>query len=85
MIKQRQSRDDYLSEEEVGGFIESGCDSLPLSSKRVLVIVPDSTRTIPLPMIVLNLRGSLQSKVAQLDFIIALGTHPPMSEHALSQ
>ncbi len=85
MIKQRQSKDDYLTEEEVLEFFTSGCDSLPLDHQRVLVIVPDSTRTIPLPMIAGKLQHSLGSRVAQLDFLIALGTHPPMTDEAISR
>lgn len=49
---------------------------------RVLVLIPDHTRTLPLPllfpMVVEALRGA-----RQLDFMVALGTHPPLDEESL--
>lgn len=51
---------------------------------RVLALIPDHTRTIPLaqlfPLIVDALRDT-----RRLDFMVALGTHPPLSEDALNR
>jgi nickel-dependent lactate racemase len=46
----------------------------------VLLIVPDATRTAPLPLLFDALFQHLRPMVAALDVMIALGTHPPMSE-----
>lgn len=46
--------------------------------QRVLLIVPDSTRTAPLPVLFPVLRRLLGSVTRQLDVLVALGTHPPM-------
>ncbi len=59
---------------------------LPLDDfegRRVLVIVPDATRTAPLPLLFGALYQRLRPVVAQLDVMIALGTHPPMSEQQI--
>jgi len=48
--------------------------------KRVLVLVPDATRTAPLPLLFGALFDRLRPVASQLDVMIALGTHPPMSE-----
>lgn len=59
---------------------------LPLDDfqgRRVLVIVPDATRTAPLPLLFGALFQRLRPVVAQLDVMIALGTHPPMSEQQI--
>jgi nickel-dependent lactate racemase len=53
------------------------------SHKRVLVIIPDGTRTAPIPMLFRLLYKQLGHRVAQLDYLIALGTHPPMSQEAI--
>lgn len=49
---------------------------------RVLVLIPDHTRTLPLPllfpMVVEALRGA-----RQLDFMVALGTHPALDDESL--
>lgn len=49
---------------------------------RVLVLIPDHTRTIPLPQL-FPLLVELLADVRQLDFMIALGTHPPLSDEAI--
>src|SRR5713101_966259 len=53
--------------------------------KRVLVIIPDGTRTAPVPLMFRLLYEQLGRRVAQLDYLIALGTHPPMTEEAIER
>ena len=53
------------------------------SGKRVLVIIPDGTRTAPIPLMFRLLYEQLGRRVAQLDYLIALGTHPPMVQEAI--
>ena len=72
-----------LTDFEIESIIASSLDSLPLAGKRVLVIIPDHTRTIPLPLFFRCLTNYLLPRVRAIDFLIALGTHPPMSEQAL--
>jgi nickel-dependent lactate racemase len=50
--------------------------------QRVLVLIPDHTRSIPLPYLWRQLTDLLHDS-AQLDFMVALGTHPPLSEAQL--
>ncbi|HEX7005029.1 MAG TPA: lactate racemase domain-containing protein [Trueperaceae bacterium] len=52
------------------------------TGERVLVLIPDHTRTIPLPMLFREVVRLLQG-AARLDFMVALGTHPPLSEERL--
>ena len=54
-------------------------------TKKFLVIIPDSTRTIPMELFFNLLQKALSGKVKKLDFMIALGTHPPMSEEELKR
>jgi lactate racemase len=75
----------YLSDDQIESVVVMGLDSLKLSGKRVLVIIPDSTRTMPLPLFFRLITRHLISKAKKLDFMIALGTHPAMSEPALLQ
>ncbi|MDW8299958.1 MAG: lactate racemase domain-containing protein [Anaerolineae bacterium] len=49
---------------------------------RLLVLMPDHTRTLPLPLLFRLLTDILRD-VKALDFMVALGTHPPLSEEAL--
>src|SRR5205823_6408060 len=48
--------------------------------KKVLVIVPDATRTAPIGTVFKSLHQQLGEVTKALDVIIALGTHQPMSE-----
>jgi nickel-dependent lactate racemase len=47
----------------------------------VLVLIPDGTRHAPIPL----LYRELGQRVARLDYLVALGTHPPMSEVAIAK
>jgi len=86
MMKDRiESADGYLIKDDVEGFIASGLNSMLLAGKRVLVIFPDSTRTMPTAMVFDAIRKTLRSKTTQLDFMIALGTHPPMSHQDIAR
>lgn len=49
---------------------------------RVLVLIPDHTRTLPLPALFRTLVAAL-ADTANLDFMVALGTHPALSEEQL--
>ena len=54
------------------------------TGEKVLILVPDFTRTIPLPMLFRMLVEVLHD-TKQLDFMVALGTHPPLSPEQLNQ
>jgi nickel-dependent lactate racemase len=57
-----------------------------LRGKRVLAIVPDHTRTAPIGMMFRVLHEELAAAgAATFDVLIALGTHPPMTEEAIHQ
>jgi nickel-dependent lactate racemase len=72
-----------LTEQQIETMVVDGLKTLALNDKRVLVIIPDATRTMPLPVFFRLITQQLLSQVKALDFLVALGTHPPMSEEAL--
>ena len=51
--------------------------------QRVLMIVPDNTRTAPLPVLFPALRSLLRPVTKSLDVLVALGTHPPMPQEKI--
>lgn len=77
------SPDQFLPDQQVQSIIHQGLDSLNLSGKRVLALIPDSTRTMPLPLFFREISQNLLGKVNRLDYLIALGTHPAMSDEAI--
>jgi nickel-dependent lactate racemase len=56
---------------------------LRLAGKKVLLIVPDATRTAPVGLLFRTIHDLIGGDAAGLDVMIALGTHPPMSEEAM--
>jgi nickel-dependent lactate racemase len=75
----------FLRADEVRRVATEGLAALPLDGARVIVLVPDGTRTMPMPLLFDVLAEALPGRVASLDFLVALGTHAPMSDAALSQ
>lgn len=69
-----------LSVDQIRQFISSQIPLDEYKGKKVLLIVPDATRTAPLPLLFDSLFKHLRPHVLDLDVMIALGTHPPMSE-----
>lgn len=57
-----------------------------LRGKRVLAIVPDHTRTAPIDVMFRVLHEEARAAGAvDFDVLIALGTHPPMTEEAINR
>ena len=77
--------DRFLTEDETREIVRAGFASLSLEGKRVLFIIPDGTRTMPMPQFFALFHELLDGKVAALDFLVALGTHPRMDDAALSR
>ena len=72
-----------LGEDQVRGLVADALDRAGLDGQRVLIIIPDSTRTAPIPIFFRLFHEVLWGRVAALDFVVALGTHQPMTEEAL--
>ncbi|MHB1162282.1 MAG: lactate racemase domain-containing protein [Chloroflexota bacterium] len=85
MVIGQGSAEETLTSEEVRQLLAMALEPLPLEGKRVLVIVPDGTRTAPIPLIFYLLHDLIGKRVARLDYLIALGTHPPMDEEAVDR
>ncbi len=77
--------DRFLTDDETREIVRASLDSLALGGKRVLFIIPDGTRTMPMPLVFRLIRENLDGKAAALDFLVALGTHQPMDDEALSR
>lgn len=85
MLISQGHTDQFLSEEQIRELVTKTLAQHALAGKRVLVIIPDSTRTSPIPLMFRLFHEALGAQVAQLDFLIALGTHMPMSEEAINR
>lgn len=77
--------DRYLTHDELAQVVVEGIQALDLAGKRVLVIVPDGTRTMPLAAMHALLAEHLAPRAAAMDYLIALGTHMLMDDAMLSR
>ena len=74
-----------LSDDEVRSLIAEGLDPAAFKNQRILVIIPDGTRSAPIPLMFKSLYAHLGDHVSRLDYLIALGTHRPMTEVAIEK
>ena len=78
------SPNETLQESEIRNWFETSLPESDFEGKRVLLIVPDATRTAPLPLLFECAHQKLASVAAKVDVIVALGTHPPMSDEQMN-
>jgi len=74
-----------LDDEAVEDVIGRALASIDAKGKKVLLIVPDSTRTAPVGQVFKTIHRQLNSLASAVDVMIALGTHPPMTEEAIRE
>ena len=83
MMLGRGSPTGTLTEPEVRAIAADFVERERLAGKRVVAVIPDQTRSGPIDLMFRTLYGLLADRGGALDFLIALGTHPPMSEAAI--
>lgn len=76
--------DQELTEEALAAFVTAALDSADLDGARVCVIVPDATRSCPLPLLVETVYRALHPRAAAITVLVALGTHGGMSPAQLA-
>jgi nickel-dependent lactate racemase len=75
----------YLTPDALASVFSEGLGRLAVDGRRVLVLIPDGTRTMPMPTAFDAVERELGPRVAALDFMVALGTHPPLSDAQLGR
>jgi len=85
MILSRSFVDRALSHDEVHQIVAQAAAELQVTGKRVLTIIPDGTRTMPMPLMFQLLKDEIGTRAAACDYLVALGTHPLMSEAQLTR
>ena len=85
MVSGLPHSDLYMSDEGLREVVDNAASSGLFDNKRVLVIIPDGTRTMPMAQMYSALKELLKPRTAALDYLVALGTHPPMNDAQLSK
>lgn len=84
-LKSAQSEHGSLATDLVANVIGQACPPERYHDKRVLLIIPDGTRTAPVGLMFKTLFAQIGSATRALDILVALGTHQPMSEEAICE
>ena len=74
-----------MNQSEIASWVATHHPAHRFQGKRVLLIIPDGTRTAPIGAVFKALHAQWSEAVAALDILIALGTHPAMSEEAICE
>ena len=74
-----------LAVEDIRKIIFDAAEAMGVDGRRVLVIVPDHTRSCPLGEIARVLSEAIAPRSECLDFLIALGTHPPLDDEQIDR
>jgi len=74
-----------LGGEAIAEVVRGACAQVDFAGRRVLVIVPDATRTAPIGPVFRALFDEIGAAAAAFDVMVALGTHPPMPESAICE
>jgi nickel-dependent lactate racemase len=76
---------ELLAEDEVTAFVTEQLAARHLEGRSVCVVVPDATRSCPLPLLLDAVHGALAGRVSRLTALVALGTHAPMTDAQLAR
>ena len=85
MVIGKGSSSTQLNPGEVETIVMEAIASVPFNGKRVLIIIPDGTRTMPTPLLFKLFQELLEPRVKALDYLVALGTHPIMNDAQLTK
>ncbi len=69
-----------MTEDTARAIIRNALADWRLEGRRVLLVVPDQTRSCPLGLVFRIIHEAVGASVRQLDMMIALGTHPPLTD-----
>lgn len=83
MIFHSVPRGQSLGPAEIADVLAKACPAADYSGKKLLLIVPDGTRTAPIGPVFQALFQQVGAQAKALDVLVALGTHQPMSESAI--
>src|ERR1700722_9702142 len=85
MVIAQSRAEGYVTREETSAVVQEGLSTLAVDGLRVLIIIPDGTRTMPMPLMYDLFEAHLAPRVAALDYLVALGTHPIMDDEHLGK
>jgi nickel-dependent lactate racemase len=74
-----------LGPDQVRALVAAACPADDYRGRRVLLIIPDGTRTAPVGLMFQALFAQIGGVTKKFDVMLALGTHPAMPADAINQ
>lgn len=74
-----------VGDEELEAFLSEQLDGLDVDGRSVALVIPDDTRSCPLPRLLRIVHRGLVDRVRELVCVIALGTHEYMGPAAIAE
>jgi nickel-dependent lactate racemase len=74
-----------LDADQVRDLVARACPADAYRGRRVVLLIPDGTRTAPVGLMFKTLFAQIGTVAKQFDVLIALGTHPAMSDEAVNR
>lgn len=83
MIVELKDKDSYIELSRAAEAVKQFFAEKDYTGKRILLLVPDNTRSGPIGQIFKIIHEQFSHKTNTIDVLIALGTHPPMTEEQI--
>ncbi|MHC4595402.1 MAG: lactate racemase domain-containing protein [Planctomycetota bacterium] len=83
MVIERQNKDGSIENSQAAEAIAEFFAQNDYTGKRILLIIPDNTRSGPIGEIFKIIYDCLEQKAKAVDCLVALGTHHPLSEEQI--
>jgi len=83
MVIERQSKDGFVENEQAKEAVAEFFSQNDYRGKRLLLIVPDNTRSGPIGDIFQIVYDCMEHKAKAVDILVALGTHQPLTEEQI--
>jgi len=83
MVIERQNKDGFVPETQVREAVGEFFAQNDYAGKRILLIIPDNTRSGPVGDVFKQIHEFLHPKAKAVDCLVALGTHQPLTEEQI--
>ncbi len=83
MVIERQNKEGFIDSSQAGEAIAEFFSQRDCTGKKILLLVPDNTRSGPVGDIFRIVFECIGQKAKAVDVLVALGTHPPMTEEQI--
>ena len=84
-MKRIADEHEFVTDDDIREVVSHTLAGMPLDNKRVIVLVPDLTRTAPVSLMFRLIHEHIAGRASKLDFLVALGTHPALDDDRMNE